>query len=274
MSPATIDRLLFSYRNSPIHGKSLTTGGGMHFIKRVIPLKPLYAEYTKPGHLQADTVGHCGDDISGSYAFSLTMTDIFTTWTENRATWSKSAHWVAEQIKDIEKSLPFKILGYSSDNGNEVLNEKIYDYFQMRPDKQKVEVTRGRPYRSNDHAHVEQKNNSHVRKLFGYERLDERGLVDRMNDIYLIRNAFQNYFIPTMKCIEKKRDGARVIKKYDKPKTPYQRILDSADLTEEAKQKLRADYDKLNPFKLSEDLERKRKSFFSILQRLKQPMAA
>jgi len=275
ISSATIDRLLQPYRNKQIRGKSLTgKGGGIYFVKRMIPLKPLDAQYTKPGYMQSDTVGHCGDDISGSYTFSLTMTDICSTWTENRAVWSKSAFLVSQQIKDIESTLPFEILGYSADNGSEVLNERIYDYFQNRPEGKKVAVTRGRPYHSNDQAYVEQKNNSHVRGLFGYERLDERSLVERMNEIYLLWNQLQNFYIPTMKCIEKKRDGARIVKKYDKPKTPYQRILESADVALEAKQKLQATYGKLNPFMLSNELNKRRKTFFSILKRLKQPMAA
>lgn len=274
ISSAHMDRLLKPFRDKKIRGKTLTGKGGRDFVKRVIPLKPLDAEYKKPGFLQADTVGHCGDDISGFYAFSLTMTDIHSTWTENRAVWTKNAFMVGQQIQDIEKTLPFPILGYGADNGNEMLNERIYDYFQKRPEGKKVEVTRGRPYRKNDQCFVEQKNNSHVRGLFGYERFNERSLVEKMNAIYKLWNELQNFFIPTMKCIEKKRDGARVVKKYDEPKTPYQRILESADVSSEAKEKLRATYQGLNPFELSKDLERSRKLFFGILKKLKQPLAA
>lgn len=273
ISAAQIDRLLGPYRNPKIRGKSLTPKN-KSFIKRVIPLKPLDAEYTKPGAIQSDTVAHCGDDIAGFYAYSLTMTDIHSTWTENRATWTKSAHLVGAAIKEIEKALPFPITDYSADNGNEVLNENIFDHFDKRPEGKKVNVTRGRPYRKNDQAYVEQKNNSHVRGVFGYERIDDRSLIERMNEIYLLWNQLQNYFIPTMKCIEKKRDGAKIKKKYDKPKTPYQRILDSADVKEEAKQKLRDTYALLNPFELSEEIEKRRASFFGILKRLKQSRVA
>jgi hypothetical protein len=273
ISASQIDRALAPYRNPKIRGKSLTPKT-KNFIKRVIPLKPLDAQYTKPGSVQSDTVAHCGDDISGFYAYSLTITDIFSTWTENRATWTKSAHLVGEAIKDIERSLPFPITEYSADNGNEVLNEKIFDYFQQRPEGQKVNITRGRPYRKNDQAYVEQKNNTHVRGILGYERIDDRSLVERMNKIYALWSQLQNFFIPTMKCIDKKRDGAKIKKKYDKPKTPYQRILDSADVTDEAKQKLRASYAELNPFELSEEVDKQCRSFFAILQRFKQSRVA
>jgi len=273
ISAAQIDRLLAPFRHPKMRGKSLTPRT-KHFIKRVIPLKPLDAQYTKPGSIQSDTVAHCGDNIAGFYAYSLTMTDIFSTWTENRATWTKSGHLVGEAIKEIERSLPFPITEYSADNGNEVLNENIFDYFQKRPEGKRVNVTRGRPYRKNDQAYVEQKNNSHVRGILGYERIDDRGLVERMNKIYAHWNQLQNFFIPTMKCIEKKRDGAKIKKKYDRPKTPYQRILDSADVSMEAKQKLRDTYAGLNPFELSEEVDKQRRSFFAILQRLKQSRVA
>lgn len=273
ISAAQMDRVLAPYRYQKIRGKSLTPKN-KSFIKRVIPLKPLDAQYTKPGAIQSDTVAHCGDNIAGFYAYSLTMTDIHSTWTENRATWTKSAFLIGEAIKDIEKALPFPITDYSSDNGGEVLNENIFDYFDKRPEGKKVNVTRGRPYRKNDQAYVEQKNNSHVRGIFGYERIEDRGLINRMNEIYKVWNALQNYFIPTMKCIEKKRDGGRIKKKYDKPKTPYQRILDSADVTDEAKQKLRATYEKLNPFELSKELGKQQRAFFGILKRAKQPVVA
>jgi hypothetical protein len=273
ISAAQIDRVLAPLKNKVIRGKSLTPKKAACFVKRIIPLKPLDAAYTKPGFIQSDTVAHCGDNIAGFYAFSLTMTDIFTSWTENRATWTKSSFLVSEQIKDIERTLPFPILGYSADNGHEVLNERIYDHFTKRA--KPVVVTRGRPRHSNDQAYVEQRNNTHVRGIFGYERFDERGLVDRMNEIYKnYWNPLQNFFIPTMKCIEKKRNGSKVIKKYDKPKTPYQRILDSADVAIEAKQMLRATYEQLNPFELSQGLDRKLQSFFGILKRLKQSRVA
>lgn len=273
ISASQIDRLLAPYRYQKIRGKSLTPKS-KSFIKRVIPLKPLDAQYTKPGAVQSDTVAHCGDNIAGFYAYSLTITDIHSTWTENRATWTKSAFLVGEAIKDIEKAMPFPITDYSADNGTEVLNENIFDHFQKRPEGRRVNVTRGRPYRKNDQAYVEQKNNSHVRGIFGYERIEERGLIERMNEIYKLWNALQNFFIPTMKCIEKKRDGAKIKKKYDKPKTPYQRILDSADVTIEAKQKLRAKYELLNPFELSKEISKQQRSFFGILKRAKQPVVA
>ncbi len=273
ISAAQMDRLLAPFRHKKIKGKSLTRGS-RNFIKRVIPLKPLDVQYTKPGSVQGDTVAHCGDDIAGFYAYSLTMTDIHSTWTENRATWTKSSFLVGEAIKDIERAMPFPMTDYSADNGNEVLNENIFDYFQKRPEGKKVSVTRGRPYRKNDQAYVEQKNNTHVRGLFGYERIADRSLINKMNEIYTLWNQLQNFFIPTMKCMEKKRDGAKIKKKYDKPKTPYQRILDSADVEEGAKQKLRATYELLNPFELSERVEKGRSSFFAILERLKQSRVA
>ncbi len=275
ISAATIDRLLRPYRAKEcISGYSLT-GKATSFVKRVIPLKPLDFEYKNPGYMQADTVAHCGSDITGTYAHSLTLTDIVTTWTENRATWSKSGFLVCEQVKDIEASLPFPILGYSADNGTEVLNERLYDYFTKRPQGKAVEVMRGRPYRKNDQAYVEQKNNTHVRGLFGYERMDERSWVPMMNSLYKdIWNPLQNFFIPTMKCIEKIRVGSRVVKKYDEPKTPYQRVLESTDISQEVKDRLKQKFELLDPIALTQELESKQRTILGIVKRKNQRLAS
>ena len=183
--------------------------------------------------------------------------------------WTKNSFKVFEQIKDIEASLPFPIKSYASDNGNEVLNQRIYRYFvESRPDGYKVDMTRGREYRKNDQAHVEQKNYSHVRQLFEYERVDYSAIVDLMNEIYKqYWNPLQNFFIPSMKCIRKTRIGARIKKEYDDPKTPYQRLLESADMSDEGKQALILRYQNLDPFKLSEGLDRLLKRFFELTKK-------
>jgi hypothetical protein len=127
-------------------------------------------------------VAHCGDSLAGDFVWSLTMTDILTTWTENRATWNKGAEGVRDQIKDVEVSLPFDMQGFDCDNGSEFLNWHLLRYFTAHPSV--TSFTRSRPYKKNDNAHVEQKNWSHVRQLFGYDRLEDSSLVALMNDLY------------------------------------------------------------------------------------------
>lgn len=203
MSPSTIDRLLKPNKaRFGTKGFSGTKPGTL--IKNQIPIKTNQWEETKPGYMEADTVAHCGNSLSGDFIWSLTMTDILTTWTENRACWNKGAEGVGDGIDDIEANLPFNLKGFDCDNGSEFLNYHLIRKFEKRPKTKAIQFTRSRPYKKNDNAHVEQKNWTHVRQLFGYHRFDKRILVKLMNDLY--RNEwslYQNHFIPTMKCIEK-----------------------------------------------------------------------
>jgi len=261
ISAATIDRLLKPLRiHHPGKGRCGTKPGRL--LKNQIPIKTDHWDVTQPGYVEADTVAHCGTSLIGDFAWSLTLTDIKTTWTENRATWGKGATSVVEQIKNIEKSLPFEILGFDCDNGSEFLNYHLIRYFANK--KNSVQFTRSRPYHKNDNAHVEQKNWTHVRHLFGYNRFDKPILVTLMNDLYSNEWSFyQNHFCPTMKLVEKKKINSRYYKRYDIPKTPYQRVIESAFIDEETKAKLIAQHQTLNPFALKRAIERKLKNIFA-----------
>ena len=255
ISRATIDRVLKPVRaKSKQRGLSGTKPGTL--LKTNIPLQFSHWDVKKPGFLEADTVAHCGNSLAGQFAWSLTVTDICTCWTEIRAIWNKKGHGVYEQINMIESSLPFKTLGFDSDNGSEFMNHALFDYFNNR-DKP-VQFTRSRPYRKNDNAHVEQKNWTHVRQLFGYDRLDSKNIIYWMNDLYRTEwSLYQNFFIPSVKLISKERHGAKYKRRYDAPKTPYQRVLESEFVDDATKEKLRATYKSLNPFKLKAEIERK-----------------
>lgn len=118
-------------------------------------------------------------------------------------------------------------------------------------------MARGRAGRSNDQCHIEQKNNTFVRQLFGHVRIEDPSLIPLMNEIYDIWGLLHNYFMPQMKLISKDRIGSKVRKKYDKAKTPYQRVLESPDVDESVKQTLRETKAKLNPFILQAQLQEK-----------------
>ena len=206
VSSATIDRLLRPYRTK---GGLSTTASFANMIKSRIPIKLLDGDVKEPGFVEADTVAHCGDSIQGSYAHCITVTDLYSAWTENRATWTKASEGVLKQIQGIEGDLPFSIKGFACDNGTEFLNENLENYFKskLRP----VEFVRRRPYKKNDSAHVEQKNWTHVRKLFGYQRFEAPELISLMNEIYRAYwNPLQNFYMATMKLKEKVRIGAKV----------------------------------------------------------------
>ena len=260
ISRATIDRLLSAVRTeNRLKGRCTTKPGSL--IKSKIPIQTGQWDIKKPGYLEADTVAHCGNTTVGKFAWSITITDICTGWTENRAVWNKRSAGIYHRISEVETTLPFETLGFDSDNGSEFINKTLLDYFTNR-DKP-VQFTRSRPYKKNDNAHVEQKNWTHVRHLLGYDRIDNIKAVKLINDLY--RNEwslYQNYFMPSMKLIDKQRVGAKYKKKYDKPMTPFERILVSEHIDQATKDKLNNNYKKLNPFTLKAEIERKLSMIF------------
>ena len=166
-------------------------------------------------------------------------------------------------IGDIERSLPFHIIAFWSDNGSEFLNHHLWRYFAVR--EKPVNFSRSRPYKKDDNAHVEQKNWTHVRQLFGYDRIDKAGLVPAMNEIYKLWGQYQNHFSPTRKLVGKTRINSKWKKTYDKPSTPYQRLLDSPHITPDVKERLASIQAELNPFRLKNDIEKKLRKLFNAL---------
>ena len=232
ISPASIDRVLHDVRVKQHKGRCTTRPGTL--LRNQIPIRTHHWDVTQPGFVEADTVAHCGNSLAGEFVWSLTFTDILTTWTENRAIWGKGSIGVLNQIKDIESHVPFDLKGFHCDNGSEFLNNHLLRYFTDRPNV--VYFTRSRAYKKNDNAHVEQKNWSHVRQLLGYDRLDQQELVPLINDLYVNEwSLYQNHFCPTLKLVEKTRINSRYIKKYDKAKTLYQRVMESNQTDEQTK---------------------------------------
>ena len=264
VSAATIDRLLKKHRTEPRRGISATKAG--HLLKNQIPIDLHKGNVDQPGYVEADTVAHCGTSLSGSFGNSLTVTDLYSCWTENRAVWRKEADAVKDAFIDIEHSLPFYISRLSTDNGYEFLNHAFVDYCKTRKGGA-IKFTRKRPYKKNDAAHVEQKNWTHVRQLFGYSRVDDPAIVVVMNEIYRAYwSPLMNYFNPVMKIIEKKRVGAKIKKKYDRPKTPYQRLMESEHISSAVKSRLKKNYMAMNPFDLKQRMEKKMSEFKKLVQ--------
>lgn len=259
MSAATIDRLLRPVR-APL-GKGLSTTRPAAALKSKIPIKLLDGDVTMPGYLESDTVAHCGSSVAGEYANSLTVTDLFSGWTENRAMFAKSSEQVVGKVTEIEGKLPFAIIGFASDNGSEFINEELHRYLTQR--QAPINFVRRRAYKKNDNAHVEQKNYTHVRQLFGYERLEDKELVGMMNEIYRAYwNPLLNFFTPVMKLNKKERIGGRIKKSYDSPRTPYQRLMESPFVPLADKAKLSDAYRTKNPIYLRQQLDLKLKEFF------------
>ncbi len=263
ISPATIDRILQPVRAAYTkHGRATTKPGTL--LRKHIPIKTNQWDESQPGFLEADTVAHCGSSTEGVFAFTLDCVDIATGWTEQRAVWGKNYQDVIDQIKDIERSLPFPLLGFDADNGSEFLNHHLLRYLTNR--KRPIQFTRSRAYHKDDNAHVEQKNWTHVRQWLGYDRLDNPKVVPLMNRLYKNNwRLFQNFFCPSMKLISKERIASKTVKRYDKPLTPYQRVLASMHIDKQAKEQLKAIYQTLNPFALRKTMEEDLKAIFKTL---------
>jgi len=263
ISAATIDRLLKKER-ARYRGKGLcgTRPGGL--LKHQIPIRTDNDDVNRPGFLEADTVAHCGNSLAGDFIWSLTFTDIFSQWTKNRAVWNKGAQGVLHQVEDLEAGLPFELLGFDVDNGSEFLTFHLWRYLLDRP--RPVPLTRSRPYRKNDQAHVEQKNWTHVRQLLGYQRLEQPELVPLINALYRTWGPLHNFFHPNMKLLSKTRKGSKTLRKYGPPQTPYQRLSQSEHLSPEQKQRLQSQFQQLNPLRLKEQIERQLKMVFDKAQ--------
>ena len=267
ISPAQIERLLQSSRvQHSKKGLSATRPGTM--LRHAVPTRMGPPDTRRPGSVEADTVAHCDDSTEGDYVNSLTFTELFSGWTENRAVWNKSADAVLVQLRELEQIVPYEMKDFHTDNGGEFLNWALHRHLTGRP--MKMPWTRSRAYRKNDNAHCEQKNWTHVRQLFGHERFGHPELVPLMNDVYALEwSQYTNHFKPTFKLLERQKKDGKTKRVYEKePQTPYQRLLASPDIPEATKSRLRAEHATLDPFALKKSIEIKLKKFFTALSNL------
>ena len=267
ISPAQIDRLLRSARvQHPKKGIGATRPGTL--LRHEVPTRGGPPDTTRPGSVEADTVAHCDDSTEGDYVHSLTFTELFSGWTENRAVWNKSAESVLVELKALELVVPYAMKDFHTDNGGEFLNWALHRHLTGRAAR--LPWTRSRAYRKNDNAHCEQKNWTHVRQLFGHDRFGHAELVPLMNDLYAKEwSQFTNHFKPTFKLWKREKKNGRTKRIYEKtPQTPYQRLLESAEIPEATKTKLRAEHATLDPFALKKSIEAKLKKFFTALGNL------
>ena len=267
ISPSTIDRLMQSWRTRYTKRGLSTTKPGT-ILKKHIPVKTKQWDETKPGFLEADTVAHCGDTVAGMFVYTINCVDIATGWNQQRATWGKGERGVLQAIQSIEKSLPFELLGFDCDNGSEFLNWHLLRYLSDR--KQPIQFTRSRAYHKNDNAHIEGKNWTQIRQYLGYQRFENIELVDLLNNLYTSEwNLYFNFFIPSVKLIDKVRVGSKIIRKYDTPKTPFQRTLESEHVSQIVKIRLKSMFKNLDPFKLQKLMSTKIKNILNIVNKIK-----
>ena len=252
ISAASIDRLLRPERQRlSLRGRSLTKPGTL--LKHQIPVRT-FAEWDHgtAGFVEIDLVGHDGGIGYGEFCQSLNVTDVASGWTEAQAVLNKAQVWVFEALQDIRARLPFALQGIDSDNGSEFINYHLVRYAEQ----EHITFTRGRAWKKNDGCFVEQKNYCVVRRAVGYARYEGDRSVRLLNALYAHLRLYTNFFQPVMKLIAKERIGAKVKKRYDRPCTPYQRLLRSQALSASAKRALRNQYGALNPAELKRNIAR------------------
>ena len=254
MSEATIKRIISEYKQR-VHGKfSFSTTKPGSLLKKNIPIQTICWDKSLAGFCEIDLVAHCGGSLSGDFIYTLQFVDIKTTWTERKAVMGKSQNNVFQRIKQVRKLLPFDLKGIDSDNGSEFINHQLVKYCN----KENIAFTRSRPYMSKDNAHIEQKNWTLVRQVLGYHRFDTHEQLHRLNDLYDNElRLFINFFQPTMKLVEKMKIGSRYKRKYDTPKTPYQRVMLCPDIPQIYKDNLTSLYLSLDPISLKRSIKKK-----------------
>jgi len=251
ISPRQIDRRLAEHKRKAkrrLYGR--TKPGTL--LKHQVPIKTDRWDVTRPGFSEIDLVSHSGSNARGEFLHSLNVTDIHTTWTETRAVMGKAQVRVQEALDQIRVKLPFPLLGIDSDNGSEFLNAHLVGYCRSH----KIQFTRGRPYKKDDNAHVEQKNWTHVRKLLGYVRQDSEAALVAINRLYRDELRWlQNLFLPSVKLLRKERVGSRIRRHYDQPRTPLERVMECPQANPLVVARLKALRDRLDPFALSRSVD-------------------
>jgi hypothetical protein len=255
VSARTLDRLLAPLRVS-LQRRGGTRPGSL--LRQSIPIRGEWTE-EGPGWLEMDTVALCGGSLDDQHLWMLDAVDIRTDWTCQRALENRSQHSTVTQLRDLEQSLPFPLLGLDSDNGSEFINHHVLAWTGQRP--KPILFTRSRPYKKNDNAHVEQRNWTHVRQQFGYERYDNPAVVPLINTLCQGALGQQlNHFLPTHKLEKKERKDGRTMRIYGAAQTPLARVLAAPQIHEQQKTRLKEQHARLNPFQLHRDIQRQKKA--------------
>lgn len=259
MSEATVKRKTGNFFKAKKRrkGKSSTNPSN---LKEIIPIFTGPWRDKPPGFGQIDTVVHCGSSLLGDMAYSVNYTDVATLWLGLQGQWNKGERATKESLEKIRHRLPFRMRGMHPDTGSEFINWTLKKWSE----EEEIELTRSRPGNKNDNAYVEQKNGHVIRRFLGYARLDCPDVVVVMNELYESLELYLNHFVPSRKCIRKYRKGSRYIRKYDKGRTAYQRVLESSKIDKEVKDKLRKEHENLNPLILKNKIDKLLSVIFKI----------
>lgn len=253
ISPSTIDRSLKAHKTKlkrRLYGR--TKPGTL--LKHHIPVKTDHWDVKRPGFAEVDLVSHSGPSASGEFLYSVNLTDVHSGWVETRAVMGRGETAVLQALQEMRSALPFDLLGLDSDNGSEFINYHLFKYCRQ----QGIQLTRSRPYKKDDNAHIEQKNWTHVRRLIGWDRYDSPEALEALNDLYTNElRLFMNLYQPSVRLVKTTRIGSRRKRLYDAPRTPLDRLTASKQSNPAKLATLRALRDQTDPFELSQRVNHK-----------------
>lgn len=261
ISASTIDRLL-APEKARMRLRGFTHTKPSNLLHYQLPVRTWadWDDVSEPGHVQMDLVGHEGGNNRGQFAFTLNVTDYFCEWTERVAVKNRAQRWVFAAIQQIRDVLPFALKSINTDAGGEFINLNLIAYCKQEG----ISFTHSRPSRKNDNSRVEQKNYDLVRKIVGYLRYDTEEELAVVNQIYRLHGLLSNYLYPSQRLVEKHREGSKVYKKHDDPKSPYQRLLESNSLSKGMKTKLRVQYYRNHPLQISKQISELQKQLLKL----------
>jgi hypothetical protein len=250
-SPATLDRLLRPLRRR--HARQPhRLAPALNSVRRQVEVKTSRDwTDTAPGAVQGDLVLHCGDILEGFFLTTLVVVDVATTWTDLQPIWGLGFKRVGAAVHLVRSRLPFPLHAWHSDNGGEFINTQLVPYCRRHG----IRMTRGRPYRKNDQAWVEQRNGLLVRRVVGYDRYSSRAALVVLQRLYRALCLQHNFFRPVRKLVSRERRGSRILKRYDPPRTPAQRVLDADVLTPAARQQVLTHAQTLDPIALAREID-------------------
>ncbi len=260
ISAASIDRLLRRHRRGlGLQPRRVSSPAGS--LKSEIPIRT-WSEWNgvEVGSLQADLVLHCGESTEGFYLTTLCAVDVATGWTELQAVWGHGKQRVGTAVHHVRERLPFSLKSLHTDNGSEFINHILFEWCR----REGVRFTRGRSYRKNDQAYVEQRNWLTVRRQVGYDRFATKRAYALLGELYPLLCLQLNFFRPIRKVVAKERLGARTLKHYDQPRTAYQRLLETGRLSHTARAEVDATLHRLNPASLQRRIDKLLRQLWSL----------
>jgi hypothetical protein len=267
MSAATIDRVPAPVRRETAHrGRRRTAPSAA--IRRSVPIRT-YADWNDPapGFVEADLVAHSGPSTEGSFVQTVVSTDIATGWTECAPPLFREQRLLSEVLTVLREALPFTLRGFDTDNDTVFINATVKDWC----DGGDIAFTRSRPYRKNDQAHIEQKNGAVVRRMVGYRRLEGLAAAEALARLYRPMRLFVNFFQPSFRLVEKRREGGLVRKRYDKPATPHQRLIADPRTPEAVKKAVAARHAELDPVRLLAEIRAAQQALVDVADRAPTP---